>query len=452
MEPLIKDEDQDINEVVSRLKTGYPINYKDENGMTALHLAVIHRFKKDVISLLFEYKIDATIQDNKGNTALHIAASSIQIDSVTSIIAQYMCLENKTKIPCLLEIKNNSGQTALVSTAKYLATLMADEDSDEGQRSQGPGYYLQIMHRLLQVGANINSRDKEECNILHYLAFAEQPMEVLKKFINMGADPNVKDKKFKISPLCIVQAIQGAKNVSLIQSSSDTLEDVRTRFKAGCLVNATDERGQSQLSRAIGFGCIENVILFLLENGADATIQNKDSKNTPLHLAIITERSRQVIKPLVKAVVQLQKKLLVDEGPRLIDSQNSSGATPLICAAIKQDKDTIDELLRNGADINIQDSHGNTMLHYEAKRMDEDDMKRYVVAFDGDMNIKNNMGITPKQAFQKFTEEKRITEEKTLTNSVTIELSDNVTIASFPAGSKFENIFNYLEKMISRKT
>lgn len=88
------------------------------------------------------------------------------------------------------------------------------------------------------------------------------------------------------------------------------------------------------------------------------TLKNSDldakdiDGNTALHTAIFAKNSLGIAE-------------LINEIPKLNpDIQNNSGMTPLMLAVTMGDIATVQQLVAQGADINIADSEGNTALHY----------------------------------------------------------------------------------------
>lgn len=71
-----------IDEVIQLLKKDQSINTKDDNGQTALHLAVTLSDLETFKSLLQQEGIDPNIQDKEGNTPLHLAAASFDLGKV----------------------------------------------------------------------------------------------------------------------------------------------------------------------------------------------------------------------------------------------------------------------------------------------------------------------------------------------------------------------------------
>ncbi|MBL4588132.1 ankyrin repeat domain-containing protein [Candidatus Babeliales bacterium] len=65
------------------------INIQNENGNTALHLATItEKGCHEIVSKLLEYKADPNMKNNDGNTPLHLAAKNGQIVTLNLLLAK----------------------------------------------------------------------------------------------------------------------------------------------------------------------------------------------------------------------------------------------------------------------------------------------------------------------------------------------------------------------------
>ena len=121
-------------------------------------------------------------------------------------------------------------------------------------------------------------------------------------------------------------------------------------------IDARDRDGNTPLIKACKenapIACIRNIV----ECGADVLITTEE-KDTPAHLAIASERSDC-------DVFRLLRKALMKDG-KGVNSLNENKRSPLVQAVTcKRDRiDTIDFLLKNGADVKLQDYTLSTVLH-----------------------------------------------------------------------------------------
>lgn len=103
---------------------------------------------------------------------------------------------------------------------------------------------------------------------VHWAVSAGEGVDVLKRFIQLGADPDIRTKE-NVTPLML--AVQS--NIS---------DYIQILLNAGASVNATDEKGFTALHRAAEMGRIE-LVQQLLEHGADKTMIAQE--HTALSLA-----------------------------------------------------------------------------------------------------------------------------------------------------------------------
>ncbi|MGC1854123.1 MAG: ankyrin repeat domain-containing protein [Candidatus Aquirickettsiella sp.] len=131
---------------------GLEINSKDLEGNTYLHLAV-RLGNPEIITQLFEYDIDSRIQNNEGETALHVAASVIEWagDRSIKLILDKIKENSISERPEIINIQNYWGATAL--------HLLEYETGS-----------AEAIDMLLKAGADVNLKTKEGETVLHIAA------------------------------------------------------------------------------------------------------------------------------------------------------------------------------------------------------------------------------------------------------------------------------------------
>ena len=126
-------------------------------------------------------------------------------------------------------------------------------------------------------------------------------------------------------------------------------------------------------------GDLEKIKLLL--KGNPDLVFNKDADGrTPLHYAASCTN---------KDVVEL---LLADKAD--VNAKDNDGRTPLHLASEDGRKDVVELLLANHADVNAKDSYGDAPLHWVAD-WGRKDLVKLLLASKADINAKDNRGYTP---------------------------------------------------------
>ena len=116
--------------------------------------------------------------------------------------------------------------------------------------------------------------------------------------------------------------------------------------------------GQPALHIALKTGNGDMVKL-LLKNGADVARQDSSEGNTALHVAASSGRE-----DLVRLLLDQHSAPLGNN----LEMANFLGQTPLFMAVLGGNEAVAQQLLDAGADINVKDSMGNSVLHLAVER------------------------------------------------------------------------------------
>ena len=184
--------------------------------------------------------------------------------------------------------------------------------------------------------------------------------------------------------------------------------------------NINSRNGDSILHHAIRSKCLDSVEC-LLEAQCDPNCKNRDGL-TPLHIAVEVE-STDIVKELLHHGADSNVAYPHDGGTVLHhacrfnflpifqyllktvkcnpNEKNDAGESPLHIATVWKDGsfELVKELIEGGADPNVQDNDGNTLLHYACKNVGlKISMSCFNYLLDCKMcdpNIKNRDGSTP---------------------------------------------------------
>lgn len=252
---------------------------------------------------------------------------------------------------------------------------------DGAERSSTPlflasaGLHFEVMRSLLKAGADPNRR----CSITsHY-------------YVRAPNDELQEEKEF-LGPMPL-HALCGVMSPRTFAVQADD-ENLKRCFKllldAGCDINAIDIANKTALHYAIaqntrGFSsdASELVSSLLLQNGADASISDKNG-NTPFHLM----KLRQESVPLIE--------LLLRCGGSLTARRPKDGRTPV--HTIMDNAHTIDikPILPFVHDWNIQDDMGQSPLHIVlSTSYNQEVIAKDLLQAGADLKLRNRNGEVP---------------------------------------------------------
>lgn len=205
---------------------------------------------------------------------------------------------------------------------------------------------------------------------------------ILRTLLEFGADIHARGKYGYTalhSAVYYVKFDQNNKNVSQ--------DAVRLLLEKGASPNLGDNHGQVPLVLVVrnpwSDGWRHDKALFdlLIEYGADPLVRDK-AGNTLLHH--IYEN------PLIFDALL---KMGLD-----INARNHQGETPIVRAAIEgRPSKTLKLMIAAGADLDVKDSEGYTLLHLIARDTENDNASalRALIRLGADVNARDNEGLTP---------------------------------------------------------
>ncbi|KAJ5759050.1 hypothetical protein N7520_006206 [Penicillium odoratum] len=233
---------------------------------------------------------------------------------------------------------------------------------------------------------------------LHFLAFFGIPGKA-KRLLEQGANVNAQENALGVTPLhCAVYQgndemvgflLERGASVNATNAYGQTalhIASIKGYRKCMKLLFAEhidfhklDNRGDSSLHAAVGTATDESTVPLLVKYKVDLDLQNPDTGNTALHIAVKCRRPRIIL-------------FLLEKGAA-IDIANDDGYTPLQLAANMDNCEAISLLLQHCAHIEAKSLSGPTALQYAA-------WKGHWIAFDllliggADINVWNKQGET----------------------------------------------------------
>jgi ankyrin repeat protein len=233
---------------------------------------------------------------------------------------------------------------------------------------------------------------------LHFLAFFGVPGKA-KRLLDQGAKINDQENALGASPLhCAVyqgndEMVEfllenGANGNATTVDGQTALHIASQRGHRKCMkllfsnhvdLHIVDQAGASSLHSAVGTATDEATVPLLVKHKVNLNFQNPRNGNTALHLAVQCRRPRIIL-------------FLLEKGAT-VDLVNDEGLTPLQLAANTDNCEAISLLLQHCAHIEARSLAGPTALQYAA-------WKGHWIAFDllliggADINVWNKQGET----------------------------------------------------------
>ncbi|WP_265027614.1 ankyrin repeat domain-containing protein [Wolbachia endosymbiont (group B) of Chorthippus parallelus] len=291
-------------------------------------------------------------------------------------------LLSATKIGNLSEVKNLVNQGASVDAE--------DKDGNTPFHNAALKGYLTIAQYLVEKGVDVNASNEDGWTPMHGSALKGH-LEVVRFLIEKGANISA-ENIFGEKPI----------HCAAKRNNKDIIEVL---LRKGASINDADKNGRTPLYFASWNGYLGLVEYFVRDKKANINIKDKYGK-TPLDVAI--DRNHiSVIGYLSKKQLELCKELLVvvqsgdlskvqdlvNQGASL-DIQSEDGLTLLHFAFIDNRLDIAGYLIKEGVDINVRDNDGATCLHY-VSRFGRLNAVKYLISKGADIDAEDSNDRTP---------------------------------------------------------
>jgi ankyrin repeat protein/beta-lactamase regulating signal transducer with metallopeptidase domain len=424
--------------VEALISGGADVNTRGGRGGTLLHPAAL-RGDKDIVELLIASGVDVNAKASRGLTPLDLAKRRGNVEIIEVLTKAMQDQTNVEKSPSKNEsaagqeepgsVKSiheaaANGDVALV---KKLIAEGADVNATEGNKAWPPlfsavrGSHPEVVKILLANGANVNiaetwgytavyyaiwnddektvkalisagldvnkgpGNEKDEYPPLCY-AIWQGHAGIVKDLLDAGADINTKDGK-GYTPLYWAAFSSEKEVFDLILSRGDwpdtihlaaykgDLDRVRTRIEDGTDVDVKDAFDCTLLHWAV-LADSPDVAAFLIGKGAD-----------------VNAKHGRGYTPLMSARLLPVVELLVANGADIHARLGGQGPTKLHMACTAGDKDLVEFVLRQGADVNLKLRDGRTPL-MQAAREGHTDIVKLLIAHSAVVNVSDNRGRT----------------------------------------------------------
>ena len=340
--------------VQALIDNGAALNARDVHGRTPFHFASI-RGHHHLIKLLASSPESFQFKDNDGCTPLYYACKNSHFQCITEFIVQAPDV-----IRDLMKLANNDGTTPL------------------SVRTEGGG------------------------TILH-VACDEGDINIVKKLLEAGADPNVTDK-FGFTPLmkAVVSTSKSGIATDVVYSIIIALCNSKCSVNASFVPsklsysNVHYYKGSTALHMAIDEQTFDHLcVQALVDNGAALDARDVHGR-TPLHIA-----SKRGHHHLIKLLVP---------SPESFHFKDNDGCTPLYYACKNSHLECIREFVVQAPDVvsdsmkvanndgttplSVKTGSGGTILHVACDKGDINLVKRLLEA-GADPNVTDEFGFTP---------------------------------------------------------
>ena len=364
------------------------LDIQDDNGDTALHIAACSEWNSaEKIQCLLECdRCDPNIINIQGYTPLHTATEHNQLDSVRRLL-------NSTK--CNPNIQNIHDNTAL-----HLSIY---------QKSA-----IGIEPFLMCDKVNINIQNKEGNTPLHVAVITNTEFDILKKLIgHPNCNPSITNHEgmtplqlaFKKDQLSTTEVLVLSATKAFLLSAKFSHED-KAKAMPGllhcaihtdrmplfimliemkeCNINEKGRSDQTALHVACRVESMEYIQKLTQQPTCDLNIKD-DNGDTALHIAACSEWN---------SAEKIQ--CLLDSDRCDPNITNKQGYTPLHIATVNSKFDSIKIILNcTKCNPNIQDLQGNTALHLSIYQKSAIGIEHFLMCDKVDVNIQNDEGSTP---------------------------------------------------------
>ena len=364
------------------------LDIQDDNGDTALHIAACSEWNsaEKIQCILDSGRCDPNITNKQGYTPLHTATVHNQLESVRKLL-------NSTK--CNPNIQDIHGNTALhLSIHQMSATV--------------------IEHFLMCDKVDVNIQNEEGNAPLHVAVIRDTEFDIIEKLIgHPNCNHSITNHEgitplqlaFKTDQVSATEILLLSATEVLLLSAKVSHED-KAKAMQGLLhsaihadrmplfimlielkefnVNEEGRSGQTPLHVACIVESMEYIQKLTQQPTCDLDIQD-DNGDTALHIAACSKWN---------SAEKIQ--CLLDSGRCDTNITNKQGHTPLHIATVNSQFDAIKILLNSTkCNPNIQDIHGNTALHLSMHQKSATGIEHFLMCDKVDVNIQNRQGDTP---------------------------------------------------------
>ncbi|XP_071099037.1 serine/threonine-protein phosphatase 6 regulatory ankyrin repeat subunit B-like [Haliotis cracherodii] len=346
--------------IVEYLLPLFDINSRGQHGRTALMRAALYA-KKDIFDLLVSKGADHKLTDDYNDTVLHLACEG----------------GNRSIVEHLLTLFDINSRGQYDRTALMVAAVCAKKDVVDLLVSKGADltltddYNNNVLHLACQSGNrsiveqllplfDINSRGQHGWTaVMGTAVFAKK--DTFDLLVSKGADLTLTDGD---NDNVLHLACEGG-NILIVEHLLPMFD-----------INCRGYKGWTPVMKGAYSGK-KDTFQMLLSKGANPSLTGDDN-GTLLHAA-----SRG-------GNIDIVRHVIADFD---LNTRGWNGHTPLMLAVCGGHTDVVDFLVEHGADVNMVDNDGDTLLHLACESGNLT-MVKHVMSYS-DINLRDNFGWTP---------------------------------------------------------
>lgn len=437
-----------------------PLHYLCENGEVDVALDLYQLFSAKMTPI---NAIEAATQNNLVEIAKRLIdqhSDAFPYASSSNGVALFQCLMNSfpVNLKVLNYVKDKGVKIENLDPKPFIDAMVSSSDEEFIEflwdlETSGEGkinlFLEAVIHKapveniklLIDKGFDVNQKNIRGEFPLEVAVRAKEPdLETIKLLINSGALVESASRHDGNTPLHIavratppnlelIQLLANKKTLSTVNINGNTplhlaIRASRPNLKVIQLLidpkslATINHNGNSPLHTAI-IASHDDVIEFLIKNGADLTIVDNDGES-PLHVILRDSLpNRKILQLLIDSGADLKAtdkegntplhtaiqvahpdhkliQFLIECGADLT-AINNAGNTPLHTAiqVLRPDHGLIQLLIESGADLTAIDKEGNTPLHIAIQTSPPNHgLIQFLIDSGADLNIINNEGIS----------------------------------------------------------